>query len=457
MVGELNFGLLDQSMPAKIAGSVTGAYQAGQQQDQANALAQAQLQHAQSQNELSKYTLSSAKRADERQVVLDTMMGQGFDPANPQHLAKLPQFGAAGMAILKGIQEGQLNTAKIASEKVKTQGTELENSKKKQEAMAQAYRDISANPSDAQITAHLEDTLASPLFTDAEKAKIQADAQAMLAKPYEARKIDLASRGSTAGDLSSARTSANTLAETSRHNRVGEATSQGQLDVARTNAQTSRGHLAVAQGNAETSRGQLEVARGGLALRQTGLTELPPKEIQKREAKYPAATAAVKEATKGNAQLIKDLEALKTHAGLDGITGVVYGRTPSVAEASREAKAKFDKIMARGGFSELAKMRAASPTGGALGNISDTEGKYLRAAFAAMDPTQSKGSFQKAIDDAVEELKGSNTRLQEAYDMTYEYKQGGATPAKPPAKPTADALSPAEQAELDALRKRFNK
>ena len=125
------------------------------------------------------------------------------------------------------------------------------------------------------------------------------------------------------------------------------------------------------------------------------------------------------------------MEALKKHSGLKGITGVIFGRTPSVAEDSREAKAKFDKIMARGGFSELAKMRAASPTGGALGNVSDTEGKYLRQAFAALDPTQSTESFQKTIDEAIAELQGSKERVQDAYDMTYEYRQPQAAATKP--------------------------
>lgn len=467
MAGELNFGILDTNAPAKAASSIF----AGQQAAQANDLAQAQLQHAQSQNELSKYTLASAKRTDEQQNALNAIVQQGFDPANPEHVKKLYSFGPAGQALAKTIQETQ-------GKAVETQGRQLDNAKKKQEAMAQAHRDISGNPSDAQITAHLEDTLANPLFTDAEKAKIQADAQALLAMPYEARKQQLASQGATAKDTMEAQASKPvektdgqrtwTVEGNPRLPNFGQPIGAAPIQQLATpgqqlTAETAKaGHAVQMRGQnmtAETaragqqiSRGQLEVAQGGLKLRQEGLTELPPKEVQKREAKYPAATAAVKEATAANEQLVKDLEALKVHKGLDGITGVVYGRTPSVTEASREAKAKLDKILARGGFSELAKMRAASPTGGALGNISDTEGKYLRSAFAAMDPVQSKESFQKAIDDAITELKGSNARIQDAYDMTYEYKAPRAAGA-----PAAEALSPAEQVELDALRKRFNK
>lgn len=168
----------------------------------------------------------------------------------------------------------------------------------------------------------------------------------------------------------------------------------------------------------------------------TAMLGITPKEIQAREAKYPATTAAFTGVAADSVQLEKDLLKLKEHPGLAGITGVIYGRTPSATPASLEAQALMDKIMARGGFSELAKMRAASPTGGALGNVSDTEGRYLRAAFGALSPTQSTASFQKAIDGAVTELQGSRGRLKDAYDSTYEYRAGrGATAA--PAAPAA--------------------
>lgn len=432
MTGELNFNLLDRDMPAKVAGSITNAYQAGQDRDQANALAQANLQQAQSQNELSKYTLAATRRTDEQQQALDLMMKQGFDPKNPAHRGKLRGMGAPGMAMEKWLAEQE-------NKVVENQGKQATTAKAVQEFMAQGMQDMVENPSDANVTAWTEDLIRKGFKTPEEA---QAGLQQLLAMSPEQRRAHFSNAGLNAGQRATAQTAEAGRKVTMRGQDIGAATSRrGQNMTAET-----------ARAGQKISQGQLEVAQGGLKLRQEGLTELPPKEVQKREAKYPAATAAVKEATAANEQLVKDLEALKVHKGLDGITGVVYGRTPSVTEASREAKAKLDKILARGGFSELAKMRAASPTGGALGNISDTEGKYLRSAFAAMDPVQSKESFQKAIDDAITELQGSNARIQDAYDMTYEYKAPRAAKA-----PVAEVLSPAEQAELDALRKRFNK
>lgn len=201
MVGALNFNLLDQGLSARVAGSATGAYQAGQDRDQANMLAQAQLQHTQSQNELSKYTLNAARRTDELQIALDTMMGQGFNPADPTHLAKLPRYGAAGLAVLKGIQEGQLTMAKLDQEKAGTTGKHLENIKKKQEMSAQAMRDLSQRPDNENILSHLRDTLSSEYYTPEEKAGAQAKADQLLALPYEQRASAIGTPGASATDL----------------------------------------------------------------------------------------------------------------------------------------------------------------------------------------------------------------------------------------------------------------
>jgi hypothetical protein len=186
----------------------------------------------------------------------------------------------------------------------------------------------------------------------------------------------------------------------------------------------------------------------------TSIEGIAPKEIQKREAAYPQVTAAFKGAIAENEQLASDLEKLKVHPGLSGMTGTIYGRTLSMKGSSKEAKALYDKIVARGGFQKLTDMRQSSPTGAALGPVSDSEGKYLRAAFGALDPNQDTDSFQKAIDQAITELRSSNGRLQDAYGMTYDYRGEQSAPAP---KPGGSALSPAEQSELDALRIRFKK
>jgi hypothetical protein len=184
---------------------------------------------------------------------------------------------------------------------------------------------------------------------------------------------------------------------------------------------------------------------------------LTPKEIQTREAKYPAATLAVKTIESSSDRLASDLEALAKHPGLSGISGLVYGNTPAITKDARVALEKYKSILARGGFAELQAMRSASPTGGALGNVSNQENQYLRDAFAAIGRSQDTADLKTALESAANVARASKQRVRDAYDMTYDYKTGGGA-AAPALKPAGGgALSPAEEAELAQLRKRFGK
>lgn len=156
---------------------------------------------------------------------------------------------------------------------------------------------------------------------------------------------------------------------------------------------------------------------------------LAPKEIQTREAKFPAATSAIKTFESSADRLTADLEKLANHPGLSGISGLLYGRTPAVTKEARAAQALYDSIVARGGFQELQNMRSASPTGGALGNVSNQEGQYLRDAFAPINRTQDTADLSRSLREAAGATRASKQRLREAYDMTYDYKNQGESPA----------------------------
>lgn len=71
----------------------------------------------------------------------------------------------------------------------------------RQGMLSQAQRDISSRPSDANITAHMEDVLDSPLFKPEEKASVQKLSQTLLAMPIEDRGAFLAARGAKPSDL----------------------------------------------------------------------------------------------------------------------------------------------------------------------------------------------------------------------------------------------------------------
>ena len=166
----------------------------------------------------------------------------------------------------------------------------------------------------------------------------------------------------------------------------------------------------------------------------TAIEGLGPKEIQTREAKYPQAITALKGFYANTNKLERDIdELIANKEGLNEITGYIAGRTDlsAMTNAGRRALAKFNTITAKGGFSELQDMRNASPTGGALGSVSNQEGQQLAAAFGTLSRTQNADDLRSSLTTIKSDLQGSKQRVKEAFDETYAYRanRGGAAPA----------------------------
>jgi hypothetical protein len=194
-----------------------------------------------------------------------------------------------------------------------------------------------------------------------------------------------------------------------------------------------------------TPTGDLEPIPGGPA--SPGLSA---KDIQKREAAYPQATQSVNGFEAKSDLFIKELEKLRDDPGLANITGPVFGRTPSITREGSRAQATYDKIFAKGGFQALQDMREMSKTGGALGNVSNEEGRRLeRSVVGGLDRTQNIKDVKQGINDLIEEIRGSKARVREAYDSTYEYRAGTSTAA--PAAPAAPAAAPTGKKPLSAF------
>lgn len=166
---------------------------------------------------------------------------------------------------------------------------------------------------------------------------------------------------------------------------------------------------------------------------------LTPKEIQTREAAHPQATLAVTNVTASLDQLKTQLETLKTHKGLPGITGAVGGRLPSASPDSIDAQAVYDTATASGALAALQALRDASKTGGALGNTSDADMALLKNSIGALSRVQTTKALKSNIDLAIKRLDDIKTRTEAAYKETYKYKQ----PASPHAAKT-DAQIKAE-------------
>jgi hypothetical protein len=359
-----------------------------------NALAQAQ-----------QFGVNALKMQEAEQIMAERNALRGLDINAPDYIS---QVGRVNPKLALELQQGQQKT-KIGQ--VELEGKLMANARNTLAPINdQSTYDIWRQQTSAQLPGIAP--FLPPKFDDKVKTSLMLEAD-----KYIAQTRISASQQQTA-DI------------TRRGQDIGAATTIRGQDISAQTAQRGQDMARIPTGFRMTPEGTLEAIPGGPTT-----TNLSSKEIQQREAKFPQATQAVKTFEAKTTELEKDLIALKNHPGLPSITGIVAGRAPGITADGRAAEALYDKIMARGGFKELQDMRAASPTGGALGNVSNQEGTQLRAAFAAIDRKQDAADVQRAIDTAIADLQGSKGRVREAYDMTYDYKGGGAPTPPPPPPP----------------------
>ena len=93
------------------------------------------------------------------------------------------------------------NIVETGNLKLTGQETQVKINKQKMEQRQATLRDTSRNPSDANLTAHVEDVMMSPLYSDEEKAASKRMLTQLLAMPIPERQAFLASQGASASDL----------------------------------------------------------------------------------------------------------------------------------------------------------------------------------------------------------------------------------------------------------------
>jgi hypothetical protein len=146
-------------------------------------------------------------------------------------------------------------------------------------------------------------------------------------------------------------------------------------------------------------------------------------------------TAQLQSSTANMNRLASTANAILTHPGLAGITGI-RGKVPDIPGTdAADARALLNTLKSQVAFDVLQDMRNNSKTGGALGNVSDAEGRRLESNLAALDTTQGIDQFKKQLNDIITFSNDAKTRLQDAYNM--KHKSGGAAPSiSPPSSQT---------------------
>jgi hypothetical protein len=132
---------------------------------------------------------------------------------------------------------------------------------------------------------------------------------------------------------------------------------------------------------------------------------------------------------------------LLSNPSLDNIIGNIQGNIPETAlslssQSAANALSDYNELLAVAGFQELQAMRDASPTGGALGQVSDSENRLLQQSAFASSRTQDEAKFKESLRAYIKRLEDSKRRVEGAYERTFgsRFAPQRAAPSSPPPK-----------------------
>jgi hypothetical protein len=193
----------------------------------------------------------------------------------------------------------------------------------------------------------------------------------------------------------------------------------------------------------QTSNSVIPVPRGTIPLpkvnNQNDLGTFEAKE--KIKAKYAINKEEEKSAIKQDANIAKmkpkamistnkallDLDRMESEAkailsspDLGSATGVRSTFLPKIpGTKARDISARINTLKSQSAFSSLQEMRNSSPTGGALGQVSDRENQLLQDNLTALDQGQSKEGFKKSLERLIKYTQGAKERIRQGYTDTF--------------------------------------
>ena len=146
-------------------------------------------------------------------------------------------------------------------------------------------------------------------------------------------------------------------------------------------------------------------------------------------------TATLTNSTSSMDRLASAANEAMNHPGLKGVTGI-RGAIPNIpGSAAADAQALMNTLKSQVAFGVLQDMRNNSKSGGALGNVSDAEGKRLEANLAALEKAQSYDQMKSSLKKIIDYTEGAKGRLREAYNLKH-----GDQPASSPVAPSSSVL-----------------
>ena len=132
-----------------------------------------------------------------------------------------------------------------------------------------------------------------------------------------------------------------------------------------------------------------------------------PKDRERQEAKAKGEVAAKKRANIASTQIGAIRKAVGDQGFFSPVTGAGgHAMSMMPGSAAHDMSKRLDTLKAMIAFDSLQKMRDASPTGGALGQVSERELALLQATVASLEQSQSKEQFLQNL-DIVEQTFGN--------------------------------------------------
>jgi hypothetical protein len=148
-------------------------------------------------------------------------------------------------------------------------------------------------------------------------------------------------------------------------------------------------------------------------------TNIPPKDKNALLLAQPDEQQKAYGVTGSIDRMLDSIGKLKNQPGLNSILGTVASRTPNITEAAGNAQSSFNTLLNQAAVAALNEMRAASKTGGAVGNVTEKEWPILQSQLANLSQSQSPDQFRKNLDDLETYLNQVRKRTVGGYETIY--------------------------------------
>ena len=150
----------------------------------------------------------------------------------------------------------------------------------------------------------------------------------------------------------------------------------------------------------------------------------------KREFDRPTAQARLDSILQKTDFFIKKAGDIAADPSLSRATGMMAYIPSIYGGEAKTVEHAIDSLKAQIGFQELNDMRSSSPTGGALGNVTERELAFLQNSLLSLELSQSSEQFRENLLDIIEYAQGMRSRLQRAFNQTYPSQQGQEQPKR---------------------------